>query len=165
VIVDFEPWEYVHAHDIGIRRAVANWNVKDKKSYTNGRNQPEIIASPAAALCELAVAKALNKFWGGHVWDNRDHRAYKHMADIEPNIEVRRIRDKKNPIAVWQKDYGKGRILVVCFPIEPEFRQVEILGWLPLDVAWEKGEQRYADDCRVFPVDRLRDINSLKEQA
>lgn len=162
MIVDFEPWEYIHAHDVGIRRAVANWKVKDKQSYQNGRNQPEIIASPAAALCELAVAKALNKHWSGHVWDNRDHKAHKHMADIEPNIEVRRIRDKKNPVAVWQKDYGRGRTLVVCFPVEPEFRQVEILGWLPLDIAWEKGEQRYAKDCRVFPVSKLRSIETLE---
>lgn len=163
IIVTFQPWEYIHAHDVGIKRAVANWKVNDKQSYTNGNNQPEIIASPAAALSELAVAKVLNKHWSGHVWDNRDHLLFKNMPDIEPNIEVRRVRDKKNPVAVWQKDYGKNLILVATYPVPPEFRQVEVLGWLPLDIAWERGEQRYAKDCRVFELHRLRDMTTFKE--
>lgn len=164
MIIDLEPWEYIHAHDVGIKRAVANWNVRDKKSYTNGKNQPEIIESPVAAISELAVAKALNLNWSGHVWDNRDHSKYKSIPDILPNIEVRRVRDKANPVAVWEKDYGKGLILVATYPVPPEFRQVEILGWLPLDIAWENGEQRYANDCRVFSLGRLRNINTFKKE-
>jgi len=161
MIVTLEPWEYIHAHDIGIKRAVANWNVRDKKSYTNGNNQPEIIASPVAAISELAVAKALNTYWGGHIWDNRDHAKYKALPDLAPNIEVRRVREKKNPVAVWKKDTGKGIIVVATYPVPPEFREVEILGWVPVDIAWEKGEQRYSNDCHVFPIDRLKPIELL----
>jgi hypothetical protein len=161
LIITLEPWEYVHAHDVGIRRAVANWNVADKSSYTLGNNQPEIIASPAAAIAECAVAKALNRYWSGHVWDNRDHKDYRDLPDVEPNLEVRRIREKKaNGVgSVWKKDIGNDKIIVYTFPIPPEFRKVEILGWLPADVAWEKGKD--VQGRRIFPLDRLREIETL----
>lgn len=161
MIVYLEPWEYVHAHDVGIRRAVANWNVADKSSYTMGNNQPEIIASPAAAIAELAVAKALNRYWSGHVWDNRDHVNYRDLPDVEPNLEVRRIRAKHANAkgSVWRKDYGKDKILVYTFPIPPEYRQVEILGWVEADLAWEKGEA--VTGRRVFSLSNLKDIGRL----
>lgn len=143
MIVTLEPWEYIHAHDIGIKRFVANWNVADKKSYTLGNNQPEIIASPAAAICELAVAKALDRFWGGHVWDNRDHKFYNAKTRDLQDIEVRRVRERANPFSIWKKDTGKNSIIVVAYPIPEEFRQVEILGWIPADIAWERGTEAY----------------------
>lgn len=161
MIVTLEPWEYIHAHDVGIRRAVANWSVADKKSYTQGLNQPEIIASPAAAIAECAVAKGLGRYWSGHVWDNRDHSKYKDTPDVEPNIEVRRIRDRHNVLSVWKKDTDKNLVLVYAWPIPPEFRQVEILGWIPADIAWERGEERHGR--RVFDQSRLRPIERLEE--
>lgn len=159
MIVTFEPWEYIHAVNIGVQRFVANWNVPNKPSYTTGNNQSELLASPAAALAEAAVAKALNRPWTGHVWDHRDHNKYKHLPDVYPNIEVRRLRDRNNPVSVWKKDTGRGQILVVTYPVPPEFREVEILGWLPIDIAWENGEEKYGR--RVFPTNRLRKIESL----
>lgn len=160
-VVSLEPWEYAHAHDVGIRRAVANWNVSDKKSYTLGNNQPEIIASPAAAIAELAVAKFLGRYWSGHVWDNRDHNTYKKLPDVEPNIEVRRVRERNNPVSVWKKDTGQGRIMVATYPIPPEFRAVEIIGWIPYDIAWERGTEKYGR--RVISQTVLKPIEKLVE--
>lgn len=160
MIVTLEPWEYIHAHDIGIRRAVANWNVPDKKSYTTGNNQPEIIASPRSAIAELAVAKALGRYWSGHVWDNRDHTLYRILPDVEPNVEVRCIREEGNPMSVWKKDAGKDSVLVLAYPIPDEFRSVNVIGWIPADVAWDKGIEKYGR--KVVPQDRLRPIESLE---
>lgn len=160
MIVTLEPWEYVHAHDVGIRRFVANWGVPDKPSYRQGNNMPEIIASPAAAITEFAVAKALGRFWGGHVWDNRDHGRYRSVPDVEPNIEVRRIRERTNPVSVWQRDYRTEKTLVVAYAIPPEYRAVEILGWLPLDIAWEKGTP-VGNKRRTFTTSNLRPIERL----
>lgn len=160
MIVTLEPWEYIHAHDIGIKRYVANWGVPDKPSYRLGNNMPEIIASPAAAISEFAVAKALGKFWGGHVWDNRDHSRYRSIPDVEPNIEVRRVRERNNPVSVWSRDEGQNKILVVAYAIPPEYRQVEILGWLPIDVAWQKGTP-VGQNRRTFDTSRLRPIERL----
>lgn len=160
MIVTLQPWEYIHAHDVGIKRAVANWSVKDKQSYTQGLNQPELIASPRAAIAELAVAKALNQYWGGHVWDNRDHKIYNGtIADVGYNIEVRCLRDRDNQGSVWEKDADKGLIIVVTYPIPPEYRQVEILGWLPADVAWDRGTEM--NGRKVFDTDKLRAIQDL----
>jgi hypothetical protein len=160
MIVRLLPWEYVHAHDVGIRRFVANWGVPDKPSYQQGNNMPEIIASPAAAITELAVAKALGRYWGGHVWDNRDHSRHRDISDVEPNIEVRRIRERTNPVSIWQRDYGKGKTLVVAYAIPPEYLEVEILGWLPLDIAWQKGRS-VGNNRRTFTTDKLRPIERL----
>lgn len=164
MIITLEPWEYIHAHDVGIRRFVANWGVPDKPSYRQGNNAPEIIASPASAITEFAVAKALGLYWGGHVWDNRDHAKYKFIPDVEPNIEVRRIRDRTNPVSVWRRDEGQDKILVVAFAIPPEFRQVEILGWLPIDIAWQRGTD-VGNGRRTFSTDRLRKIERFNTEA
>lgn len=161
MIIELEAWEYVHAHDVGIRRAVANWNVPDKASYTMGNNQPEIIASPAAAIAECAVAKALGRYWSGHVWDNRDHSKFKGLPDVEPCIEVRRVRERNNPVSVWKKNVGTGRIMVATYPIPPEFRAVEIIGWIPYDVAWEHGKEKYGR--RVVDQSLLKHIDLLTE--
>lgn len=163
MIVTLESWEYIHAHDIGIKRAVANWNVPDKKSYTQGNNQPEIIASPVACISELAVAKATNKYWVGGVWDNRDHGKFKALPDVAPNIEVRRVRERNNPIALWKSGVGKGLILAATYPIPPEYRQVEILGFIPYDIAWEKARESYArralDQSFLRPIERLDEFS------
>ena len=159
-LVTLEAWEYVHAHDVGIRRAVANWNVPNKASYTLGNNQPELIASPAAAIAEMAVAKALGLYWSGHVWDNRDHHKFKGLPDVEPNIEVKRIRERNNPVSVWKRETGRNMILVATYPVPPEFWQVEILGWIPYDIAWGLGEDKYGDR-RVVPQSKLKPIDKL----
>jgi hypothetical protein len=161
MIVTLTPWEYIHAHDIGIRRTVANWNVSNKASYTAGNNQPEIIAAPAAAIAELAVAKALGRYWSGHVWDHSEHKRYKYLPDVEPNIEVRRVREQNNPVSVWEKDTGQNRILVATFPFPPEFRAVEILGFIPYDTAWKLGEARRG--YRAVDQKLLKPIEQFEE--
>lgn len=161
MIVELTPWEYIHAHDVGIRRAVANWNVQDKLSYRQGNNQPEIIASPAAAIAECAVAKALGRYWSGHVWDNRDHSKHKGLPDVEPNIEVRRVRERNNPISVWEKNTGQGKVMVATYPIPPEFRAVEILGFIPYDKAWELGQEKTGR--RVVQQSLLKPIEDFEE--
>lgn len=163
MIVTLEPWEYIHAHDIGIKRFVANWKVKDQKAFTQGKNQPEIIASPAAAICELAVAKALDRFWTGHVWDNRDHKSYNAQYRDLVDIEVRRIRGSNNPFAIKPKDLGKNSILVVAHAIPDEFRQVDIKGWIPADIAWEKGTEVEGYGYKTLSQSFLKPLDKLKD--
>ena len=55
------------------------------------------------------------------------------------NIEVRRIRTSPDA-AVRKKQLGKGLILFVAQPEEPELRSVDILGWMDYDEAWEQGK-------------------------
>lgn len=139
-VVDLDPWEYEHGHSVGIRRSTANWNTNDSPAYQNNRKQEERTASTAAALCELAVAKHLGLYWPATVWAARDHRTFRHLPDVAPNIEVRRLRRITNRAAVRRKDLSRDLNLVVAYAVGEEFRQVQILGWLPVEEAWEIGE-------------------------
>jgi hypothetical protein len=96
------------------------------------------------------------------VWDNRDHALFKTLPDVEPNIEVRRVREPDNPVSVWGKDTGRDRILVATYPIPPEYRKVKILGWIPYDKAWELGTEKYGR--RVVPQSILKHIDVLAER-
>ena len=140
-VVTLDPWEYDHAHHVGIRRSTANWQVADTAAYRNDRKQDERTASPAAAIAELAVAKHLGLYWPATVWVRSAHSRYRHLPDVFPNIEVRRVRDRRNRVAVRAKDLGKGLVLVAAHPIGEEFREVEILGFLPVEEAWEIGTE------------------------
>ena len=96
-------------------------------------------AQVAACVGELAVAKATNQYWSGHVWHKSDHETYKHLPDVGTNIEVRRIRTSPSG-AVRKRQLGKGLQLFIVRPVPPEFRAVELLGWIDHDEAWELGE-------------------------
>jgi len=79
------------------------------------------------------------QYWSGHVWHKTDHKTYKHLPDVGHNIEVRRVRTSTNG-AVRRRQLDQGLVLWIVRPVAPEFRVVEILGWIDHDEAWEKGE-------------------------
>tara|TARA_R100001244_G_scaffold5491_1_gene6787 strand:- start:893 stop:1384 length:492 start_codon:yes stop_codon:yes gene_type:complete len=142
--VELDPWEYEHALNIGARRFVANWGKRDAASYDKKRMEDDRTAQAAACVGELAVAKITNQYWSGHVWHKSDHKVYKHLPDVGHNIEVRRVRTSTNA-AVRSRQLGLGLILWVVQPVPPEFRVVDILGWIDYDEAWEKGEPSHYD--------------------
>lgn len=164
-VVDLDPWEYDHACHVGIRRSTANWTTQDAPSYRNDRKQDERTASVAAAVCELAVAKLLGLYWPGTVWLAPQHRSFRHLPDVAPNIEVRRLRRLTNRAAVRRKDLGRGLNLVVAYAIPDEFRQVQVLGWLPVEEAWGIGVESTYDPTgatRGVTVEQLRHIGSYE---
>ena len=146
VRIELEPWEYEHASQVGIRRYAENWGKADAKHYDHFRMEDNRTAQVAAAVCELAVAKAINQYWGGHVWSGSKHKQYKDLPDVGTNIEVRRIRTSPDA-AVRKRQLGKGLILFVAQPEPPELRSIDILGWIDHDKAWELGKpSSYAPD-------------------
>jgi hypothetical protein len=163
-LVSFYPWEYEHGHEVGMRRTIANFGKQDRASYQNNRKQAERDAGPAAALCELAVAKHLCLYWSGSAWAGGQHRKYRDLPDVDPCIEVRRLRSKNNKVAVRTKDLNSGLILVAAFLVNDEFSEVEVLGWLTADEAWEVGEEAFYDktgETRIVPWTQMRDISTL----
>jgi hypothetical protein len=129
-IIELLPWEYERAFAVGIGRFTANWNVEDASYYDRSRMQEDRLAQPAAAICELAVAKFTGKYWHGGVWCRVDHEKYKHLADVGDDIEVRRVRTG-NAVKVRKKDAGK--IVWGARIADDEFRTVEILGCISAD--------------------------------
>ena len=95
VRVILEPWEYEHATLVGVRRYTANWGKADAPWYDAERMEDDRTAQVAACVCELAVAKATNRYWSGHVWPASEHRARRDTPDVGHNIEVRRVRTSK----------------------------------------------------------------------
>jgi hypothetical protein len=117
-------------------------------------------AQTAACVCELAVAKATNRYWSGHVWPARDHEKHRDSPDVGRNIEVRRLRTGDNG-AVRRHQVGKGLVLFVARPVMPEMTSVEILGWLEYDQAWDLGKpSKYdPDNTRLISPDYLKAVN------
>ena len=136
MLITLEPWEYEHAHNTGIRRYTANWNKQNAPHYKTERMEDDRTAQAAAAICELAVAKATNRYWSGHVWTAQDHNKYRNIPDVGHNIEVRRVRTG-NTVAIRKHQTGKNLIIFAAQPQPPEFTQIDIWGWLQYDKAWE----------------------------
>lgn len=154
--VTLTSWEYENANLVGIRRFTANWGKHDAKYYKRERMEDDRTATVAAAACELAVAKYTDRYWHAHIWHATDHNKFKELPDVGRNIEVRRIRTGTSA-AVRKHQLGKGLVLWVAKAIEPEFREVQLYGWLPYDEAWEKGSPSKYDPegTRVIDVQLL----------
>ena len=156
--IELEPWEYEWASHVGARRYIENWGKRDARHYDKKRMEDDRTAQVAACVGELAVAKLTNQYWSGHVWHKTDHDQHKHMADVGDNIEVRRVRTSTNG-AVRRRQLGKGLLLFIVQPVAPEFRAVDIIGWIDHDEGWELGEPSQYDPegTRLIAPELLND--------
>jgi hypothetical protein len=164
-IVRLDPWEYEWAYRVGIGRCAANWESHDAKHYSRDRMEEDRRASPASALCELAVAKLLNQYWSGSVW-YRGHAANKRRPDVGKNIEVRRVRSRPGP-TIRRTDLG--RLVYGCRITHPEWREVEVLGYYAVPGSIEELEAderlvRYGDHF-VCPVQHLSKLTQDECQS
>lgn len=151
MIIDLDPWEYEHASTVGIRRFTERWGSSNAAHYDSARMEDDRTAQVAAAIAELAVAKHTNQYWGGHVWHASDHAKYKDIADVGRNVEVRRIRTQPG-VAVRRRQVGKGLVLWAAQPIEPEFKSVELWGWIDYDLGWALAQPSgFNEDTRYVP--------------
>jgi len=149
-LVSLERWEYEHAADVGIRRLTANWNKQDADYYQNKKVlQEERVASPAIAMCELAVAKYLGKYWHGSYWHATEHNKFRDLPDVGDDIEVRRVRT--GAATVRRKD--RGRTVWVAREHDAECRTVEILGFVDADAVIR---DMVGDSTTVFLIDLVR---------
>jgi hypothetical protein len=157
--VSLEAWEYEWASHVGARRYTANWGKADAPWYDAERMEDDRTAQVAACVCELAVAKATNRYWSGHVWPPVEHKQRRDTPDVGHNIEVRRVRTSLKA-AVRRHQVGKGLVLVVAYAIPPEFREVDVMGWIHMDEAWEVGVPPDWDpkDSRVVSPSHLTPI-------
>jgi hypothetical protein len=152
LVINLTPWEYDFAYQIGIRRYVENWGKADASYYDKSKMEEDRNAQPAAAICELAVAKYTNQYWNMTIWDGRKHKQYKDIPDVGHNIEVRRVRTASGP-AVRDKDLGRGLIVWGAIVNDVEYRSVELLGYIDADKGYEIGvEARYG---KIIPREIL----------
>jgi hypothetical protein len=161
MLITLNPWEYSWACHVGIERFTANWGKQDAKHYDRARMEDDRTAQQAACICELAVAKATNRYWSGHYWPASEHHKNRDMADVGTNIEVRRVRTGQSA-AVRRKQLNQGLILFAAHLPDPEFRTVEVWGWLDMETAWALGEPATYDKENTRLIHRS-ELNPLPE--
>lgn len=167
MIVDLNAWEMQIAYMVGMRREQANLHKTDARHYDRRRMEDNFRASLAAACAEAAVAKATCCYWTMSAWDSGQHDAYRMLPDVLPNIEVKRIRKQTNPLVVRKRDAEAGRVVVTAYAIPEWFRQVDVVGWLPADVAWDTGIPASYDPDGTRLVDQsfLRPVEALTAEV
>jgi hypothetical protein len=136
-----EPWEHEWAIHVGTRREEINRGKQDAAYYDASRMENNLVANIASCCGEMAVAKHLNLYWGGDAWPLSRHEEMRDRPDLEPSIEVRRVREIGNPMAVRQRDVERDRTMW-CVYVHPEnTANVTLVGMLPAAWAWKYGEQ------------------------
>jgi hypothetical protein len=96
------------------------------------------------------VAKATGRQWHAKVWPPAEHWKHRDEPDVGRNIEVRRIREPNNGLVVREKDLNKGKVIFVAYPLpETGFRQVDVIGWLRAEDAWDLGKEAFEETRRV----------------
>lgn len=158
--IKLESWEYEWANAVGIKRFTANWNKKDAVHYKKERMEDDRTAQVAAAVCELAVAKASNTYWSGTVWPAHEHDEQKNRPDVGQRSEVRRTRNGKS-VAVRKHQIGKNLVLWGCMAVMPELKEVDVFGWIDYDDAWALGEPSDFDpeNTRYVSIQYLNEID------
>lgn len=148
LFVTLEPWEYEHGFQVGIRRFTANWCRGDAPHYRRELMEEDRKAQAAAALCELAVAKYLNQYWHGSIWHVADQDKYRRMPDVGVDIEVRRVRTQAG-VTVRRMDAGRTVWGARC--ADPEYRKIELLGYVSADKALKLCRGQYV----LIPFENL----------
>lgn len=160
--ITLEPWEYSWACHVGIERFTANWGKNNAPHYDSKRMEDDRTAQQAACICELAVAKATNRYWPGHYWHASEHDKYRHTPDVGTNIEVRRVRTGQSA-AVRKHQLNKNLILFAAHLPDIEFREVDIWGWIPMEQAWALGEPAPYDQNNTRLIHKT-ELTPLKTQ-
>ena len=162
--IALRPYELEWAYLVGVRRNSANLAKKNAAHYDPKRMENNVIASIAACVAEISVAKCLGLYWSGSVWDSSLHDLFRHEPDVGNNIEVKRIREPGNPLVVRKRESTSDKIIVSVYAIPPAFESVEILGWLSATEAWELGDPADYDPegTRLVGQESLRDIRDLE---
>jgi hypothetical protein len=150
VMITLSDDELEQAKRVGDGRNAANTGSPDKPYYHRELMQDDETASFAAACAEAAVAKATGRQWHAKVWPAGEHWKHRDEPDVGRNIEVRRIREPNNGLVVREKDLNKGKVIFVAYPLpETRFRQVDVIGWLRAEDAWDLGKEAFEETRRV----------------
>ena len=150
VMITLSDDELDQAKRVGDGRNAANTGSSDKPYYHRELMQDDETASFAAATAEAAVAKATGRQWHAKVWPPGEHWKHRDEPDVGRNIEVRRIREPNNGLVVREKDLNKGKVIFVAYPLpETGFRQVDVIGWLRAEDAWDLGKEAFEETRRV----------------
>ena len=127
-VVHLEQWEREWAEHVAKKRTDANLGKSNALHYDESKLEDDYTADLAGAVCEIAVAKRLNKYWDGSYWTESEHSSFELRADVGFNTEVRRIRSPGYRLQVRAKDVQESRIMVLAYAYPPDFVSVDVIG-------------------------------------
>jgi hypothetical protein len=141
VAIPLESWEYDWVRHVGTQRHEIRKDSRDAAHYDPSRMEDNLRASIAGCAAEMAVAKYHGTYWSGTYWPVADHDRFKHLPDVAPNYEVKRIREPGNPLPVRKRDVAANRTVVCAFP-DPDtgFQVVYVVGEIAAVEGFERGK-------------------------
>jgi hypothetical protein len=142
--------ELLRAKERGRQLKEVNLETRDTPAYSDQSRKvykDEADAGFVMSVAECAVAKATGREWHAKVWPRSEHHKHKDEPDVGRNIEVRHVTHPSAGLVVRQKDLNRDKVLFLAYP-DPatEFREVEVIGWMKAEDAWENGTP--VDDYR-----------------
>lgn len=136
--------ELDQARERGRQLADVNRNTKDTPAYQDQSAKvykDEADAGFVMSVAECAVGKATGREYHGKVWSRAEFRQHVDDPDVGRNIEVRHVTRPHAGLVVRRKDVGTDKVLFLAYP-DPAtgYREIEVIGWLKADQAWELGK-------------------------
>lgn len=133
--------DLVLARLVADKRNEMNEGRGDAPAYAKNseRMEDNSVAMYASTRCELATAKAFNRFWHASWWPANQHHLHKHEPDVGKNIEVKRIRAPHNPLLVKEDYVTLDRVIVLAYAHTDPEHLVDVIGYINAKTAWEVG--------------------------
>lgn len=134
------------------KRNEMNQGRGDAPAYARNseRMEDNSVAMYASTRCEMAVAKATNRFWHASWWPAETHHTHRYEPDVGMNIEVKRIRQPHNPLLVKEDYVALDRVIFLAYAHTDDEHNVDVIGYIKADLAWEIGQPVEWDNSKLL---------------
>ncbi len=150
--IDLNDSDLVICRLVADKRNEMNLGRGDAPAYARNseRMEDNSVAMYASTRCELAVAKATNRFWHASWWPAEQHHLHKHEPDVGQNIEVKRVRSLHNPLLVKEDYVALDRVIFMAYAHTDPENHVEVIGYIKAVDAWNLGEPVDWDESKLL---------------
>jgi hypothetical protein len=113
----------LHPHELTLAKLVAQRRTKANEGVANAYvdiSDKDPVYDLKGALCEQAVAKALNEYWHAGCWDRSDHVVNKdEIPDVGDDVEVRSVDNPWYKLIIRPNDITKDRLMFLTYLVTP----------------------------------------------
>lgn len=113
----------LHPHELTLAKLVAQRRTKANQGVANAYvdiPDKDPLYDLYGALCEQAVAKALNEYWHAGCWDREVHLTNKHeIPDVGDDVEVRSVDNPWYKLIIRPNDIAKDRLMFLTYLVTP----------------------------------------------
>lgn len=151
-VIELSDSDLILCRLVADKRNEMNIGRGDAPAYARNseRMEDNSVAMYASTRCEMAVAKATNRFWHASWWPVDQHHLHKHEPDVGTNIEVKRIRKPHNPLLIKEEYVDLNPIIFLAYAYPDPEHHVNVIGYLNAATAWEVGEPVDWDESKLL---------------